>query len=207
MKRLIKKSFNILNSNEVEYKIDFENSNLNLLPPYFKTFIQVFKLGCEFMTTEYKVILGNDFSNPKQFCAIDQFYKKSISGREMDNGILSLFSTQELSEELIEYKNQSNYWHNSGFIRFCSLNYGTDKLLLGIADNVKDEIWRWGGDYPNLHDKIANDIFDLFSMMRLFICEEDWEDICGEDIINFDIDSSKLYKNWGDDFWQLMKRN
>lgn len=67
-----------MNSNEVEYKIDFENSNLNLLPPYFKTFIQVFKLGCEFMTTEYKVIFGNDFSNPKQFCAIDQFYKKVL---------------------------------------------------------------------------------------------------------------------------------
>jgi tRNA U34 5-carboxymethylaminomethyl modifying GTPase MnmE/TrmE len=72
----------------------------------------------------------------------------------------------------------------------------SDVLLIGVEDNNKDEIWRYGtGDLNETCSKLANNIFEFISKLN--------ESIDYENLDTHNIEVEQIYRNLNETFWRV----
>ena len=108
-----------------------------------------------------------------------------------------LLSLEELAEEFDKYAGQKEEYHKTGFVQIGEMQNNAIKILLGIAEDVIEQITIC--DESGHHKKIANDIFHFFTFVNRY-----WSD---KDIVkatNGAKTGEDLYQNWGENFWRVI---
>jgi len=108
-----------------------------------------------------------------------------------------LLSLEELAEEFDKYAGQKEEYHKTGFVQIGEMQNSTIKILLGIAEDVMEQIMIC--DESGHHKNIANDIFHFFTFVNRY-----WSD---KDIVkatNGAKTGEDLYQNWGENFWRVI---
>ncbi|WGK66190.1 SMI1/KNR4 family protein [Croceiramulus getboli] len=152
------------------------------LPPIFRSFIAVFKPY--FAHIKVKKISQEGF----QSFVVPFYSSQDLKEYTSDDDELAFESFKE-AEDLFSFE-PSNKGYLEDLVFISNHGYGGG-LLVGIGEHNKDQI------YHNADSTVikfmANNIFELIHKMEL---------------IQFDfetpsIDTSRLYKNWGEDFWRV----
>jgi len=204
MKKMIYKGFELIRNIESIPDIGMKIIKESNLPPLFLKYISLFEIGDNYINVPISsFICEKDSSYMRQYAGLIYFDNESLNGIEIDHEISSLYTYDELLDEYNRFLNKEEEWHRKGFMKFGYFGFGSDILLIGIENNVRDEIWRRGVDFSNLYDKLASDIFDLMSKIKLFVCEDDLEETCGEELEECDVDVSDFYRIYGEDFWRI----
>ncbi len=171
---------------------------IQLLPPIFLNFISIYKIGYDSFKTE--LIVLND--EKMDFYALTTIttYDGVMMGNEAYFGTIDqVFPYIKILDEIEKYKNKEENWNKMGFIQI-GLIYEGDVLLLGIEDNNRDEIWRYGrGLLSNVHTKLEDNIFDLFMRSKEILLQEDLED--------WGVKPNQIYKLLTENFWRVRKEN
>jgi hypothetical protein len=171
---------------------------IQLLPPIFLNFISIYKIGYDLFKTE--LIVLND--EKMDFYALTTIttYDGVMMGNEAYFGTIDqVFPYIKILDEIEKYKNKEENWNKMGFIQI-GLIYEGDVLLLGIEDNNRDEIWRYGqGLLSNVHTKLEDNIFDLFMRSKEILLQEDLED--------WGVKPNQIYKLLTENFWRVRKEN
>ncbi len=154
------------------------------LPPIFKSFYTVFQPY--FLMEKYKASKGEEFK---------QFTKLIYSSLELETYTheedeFGLDSFKDL-EEMLSFE-PSNKDHLKDLLFIGNHGYWGG-IMVGIGSNNADKIFSNTGPKPVKY--VANNIFELIHKMVIVHDEidEPW------------IDKSKLYKNWGEQYWRVNK--
>lgn len=162
------------------------------IPPIFKLFISTYNLGYEMLLTE-RVKRNN--LELEFFTKVILFENYLINNEEYNATIDLVFNIPDLIIEYNKFINIEDNWHKEGLMKVGLLFHG-DVLLVGISQEKKDEIWRYGnGLLQTTFCKLDNNIFSLFSRLK--------QDIDGEQLEYLNVKEPNLYKNWGEDFWRV----
>ncbi len=162
------------------------------IPPIFSLFLKHYKVGEDFLATKY-IKHKNTERVLEKFI---MFENEIIEGEEYYATIDYLFDYEKLLDEFDKYDDRIENWNREGFVQI-GLMYWGDVLLLGVGNNNKDEIWRYGNGLINTHIcKLDNNIFDFFSRLKSLLDLETLDELEIKD-------PSQLYRNWGDNFWRV----
>jgi hypothetical protein len=113
--------------------------------------------------------------------------------------VIHIFPYKKILDEIEKYKKKEENWNQIGLIQI-GLIYQGDVLLLGVENENRDEIWRYGqGLLSNVHTKLEDNIFDLFMRSKEVLLQEDLED--------WGIKPYQIYKLLSEDFWRVRKEN
>jgi len=133
---------------------------------------------------------------------IEMNTKEVLKGKEYDDEYGWLFSYNQLLEELENYKQKKEEWNKKGFIQIGHMQHW-DIILLGIESHNVEEIWVFGHTLLDCvgkkYARFSKNIFDFISLLEQFWVAEDLEEA--------GLDSSRVYKNWGEDFWRVREDN
>jgi hypothetical protein len=100
-----------------------------------------------------------------------------------------------LEDEIEKYHQKTEKWNELGFIQIWLMHY-EDILLLGMNGERLDEIWRYGqGMIGVVTSKLDGNIFDFMKRLK--------ESISYEDIEDWRINPSDIYKKLGEGFWRV----
>ena len=160
-----------------------EKYNLNL-PPIYRSFISVFKP----YFAHQKVKTGDD----ERFQSfIVPFYSScKQESYNIDDDELAFESFKDI-EELFKFERS-----NEGYLKdlLFIANHGySGGLLVGIGKDNKDQIFH--NTDSTVITFMANNIFELIHKIELVECDFDTPPI----------NTSSLYKNWGEEFWRIKK--
>ena len=170
--------------------------NNHQFPPKFLDFITLFKIGYKSFKFE-KIVLNDDEMDFYPLTSIVTYDGIQVDGGEYFGTIDHIFPYKKLLDEIEKYKNKEENWNKIGFIQI-GLIYQGDVLLLGVENKNRDEIWRYGqGLLSNVHTKLEDNIFDLFMRSKEILLQEDLED--------WGIKTSQIYKLLTEDFWRVRK--
>jgi hypothetical protein len=168
----------------------------NFLPPKFSFFLKEYSLGEAFYYKDYflfdkNLILLNSIS-----------FQKRLEDNIYTNTISNFLDLSQIKKDYLTYlESETKQGFYEGFLSIGHFSKA-DTIILGIDNSNKDEIWIIAGDLgferPDIL-KIADDIYDFF-------------DNCFEEIINLNLEikglnTSQLYRNWGEDFWRVREEN
>lgn len=172
--------------------------NNNQLPPKFLDFISLFKIGYDLFKTE-KIVLNDEEMDFHGLTTIITYNGVMMEDEEYFGTIDYLFPYNTILEEIEKYKNKDENWNKLGFIQI-GLFYEEDVLLLGVEDENRDEIWRYGqGLLSNVHTKLEDNIFELFMRSKEILLQDNLQD--------WGIKPSQIYKLLSEDFWRVRKEN
>ncbi len=189
----MKKGLSLLNQRPLNEKIQ-SMGNLEIFPQHFRTFISLYNLGYEMLNPEKLINKNHEL---EIFVAIKMFDDFFINGESYSATIDLIFDMPQLFEEYQNYLKKVDRWHDLGFMKIGLMFYG-DVLLLGIGDDKKDQIWRYGNGLLNTTCcKLDNDIFIFFSRLK--------EEIDLDKLEELGFSVNHLYKNWKDDFWRVWR--
>ncbi len=163
----------------------------DLIPPYFKLFLNQFQVEINYSTEN--TVYFNDKKH--HFSKFEMFNNEIINREEYYSTIDSIFNYDRLLEEVNKYKRKEENWNRLGLMQI-GLMHSSDVLLIGLEEKNLDQIWRYGQGMGIVTCKLDDNIFDFFSRLKLVIDEEALNEIGI-------IDSKKLYRNWGEDFWRV----
>lgn len=152
------------------------------LPPIYRSFISVFKP----YFAHHKVRKTNQ--EGYQSFIIPFYSSLELAEYTSDDDELALESFKEV-EELFSFE-PSNKGHLTDLLFIANHGYGGG-LLVGIGENNKDQIFHNADS--TVVNFMANNIFELIH--KIGLVQYDFE--------TPPIDTSSLYKNWGEDFWQI----
>ncbi|MDF7822058.1 hypothetical protein P1X15_30865 [Runella sp. MFBS21] len=161
------------------------------ISPLYQHFISNYKLGLKGIQKQ-KLFYDNHLMS---LTSIGFFI--TIADKLYENSVYYFFSEEEILEELYKYLNNPLDYHLEGFILIGRFDIA-DSILLGIEGEHVNEIWSLNGDLGHERPEIQMISEDIFSFFRL----------CKEVIIEMslkmrDINTSQLYRNWGEDFWRV----
>lgn len=201
-KKLIRKGLELLKQIDKKPKILENIIQENKFPPKMLMFLANYKVGFhDIMFLEETYPYGKlNTKIPIALYTADYIRLKTLfDGEEYTNYFFELLNYEELIIEYKEYENITCEWHDNGFIKIGFMAPFRDLLLLGVEEENKDEIWRFG-EYrgpktTSDYFKFDDNIFDFMSRL-----EQYWSD---KDLKDKGIDSSLVYKNWGEDFWRV----
>jgi len=164
----------------------------NLLPILFKVFISHYQVGENW--TRGDLILVDEQTGRKVGLTQISMYEPT-----KDNGYHAcldyIFDYPRLLTEIDNYRNKAENWNDLGFIQI-GLMYWSDVLLLGVENNNRGEIWRYGtGDLNETCSKLANNIFEFMGRLQ--------ESIDHESLDDHNIDLDQLYRNLSEPFWRV----
>lgn len=166
----------VLNINNLEQDYGIE------LPPIYRSFITVFKP----YFAHHKIKKSNE-EGYKSF--IIPFYSSlELNEYTSDDDELAFESFKEV-EELLSFE-PSNKGHLKDLLFISNHGYGGG-LLVGIGENNKDQIFH-NTDSTTVQF-MANNIFELIHKIGLVQYDFDPPSI----------DTSNLYRKWGEDFWRI----
>jgi len=160
-----------------------ETNNNCRLPPVYRAFITVFKPY--FKNVEYY----DEMSDLKKGFLTDVYSSIEKESYTIDDDELSLESFMEVSDSF-KYESFENYRKDLGLIPIAFHGHGGG-LMVGINEENSDKIYLIKDSTE--FKFMANNIFELIQKMDVVIA-------------NFDdpsFDATKLYKNWGEDFWRV----
>lgn len=150
------------------------------LPPIYRTFISVFKPNF----ADHKVKMNGDFRS-----FLVPFYSSlNLNEYSSEDDEMALENFKRPEEALTFLRSKEDYVKDYLFIA----NHGyAGGLLVGIADHNQDQIFH-SVDTEEI-EFIAGNIFEFLHRMQL---------------VQFDfeapsVNTSKLYKKWGEDFWRV----
>ncbi|MEZ4907015.1 MAG: hypothetical protein R2771_05105 [Saprospiraceae bacterium] len=167
------------------------------LPPMFTVFLTLYKVGYQAFSYE-KIVLNDDDMDEYLLSKITMYNNVEIDGGKYTGSLDYIFPYIKLEEEIEKYHLKSEKWNELGFIQIGLMHYG-DILLLGINNDKSDEIWRYGqGMIGNVASKLDDNIFDFMKRLKESISYEDLED--------WRISQSDIYKNLGEDFWRVREK-
>ena len=153
-----------------------------ILPPIYKSFISVFKPY--FAHQKVKKINKDEY----QSFIVPIYSSLELENYTSDDDELALESFKEVDELLTFERSNIGYLKDLLFIA----NHGYDGgLLVGIGEQNKDQIFHNADS--TIIEFMANNIFELIHHIGLV--QHDFE--------TPPIETSKLYKNWGEDFWRI----
>ena len=170
----------ILNIEELEAK-----SNIKL-PPIYRAFITTFKA----YFPNFQFDLGE--SEEK----VNLIFPKYFSGSSKqefsinDNSICPMDFKEP--EELLLFDHDDMWAGWEGDIIFIANHSYWGGLMLGIKDHNADKIYHQDGGPTKL---IANNIFEFLKDVYYVEDSDDYPNV----------DLSKLYRNWNENFWRLRK--
>jgi len=155
------------------------------LPPIYRSFISVFKPEFAFIKIKRPNEDYQGFIYPCYSTKVKETYT-------MDDDEL-MFSHFRSPEELFVY-GQSNVDHLKGYCLIAEHSYAGG-LLVGIGEHNQDQIFHIA-DSADI-SFMENNIFELIHRMGLV------HDNMDPPLDPPLVDTSKLYKNWGEDFWRM----
>lgn len=195
--KLLRQGLELLRANDSISEVLSEMLLSKKFPPLFLKYLTLFKVGVEGRLRGESVVLYDSNMDKFGFAATYQFENELIQGQEYEMIIGNIFDYSKLNSEYAKYKDRTAHEHKFGLIRFADFSHSDDMLCIGVEDHNLDEIWRYGPVLEDQTNKLANDIFEFMGKLKQYICEEDLEE--------YEIDTSQLYKNWGEDFWRVRR--
>jgi hypothetical protein len=187
------KGLNLLNC--LSSKSESLEKVLNILeiPDIFKLFLSIYEVDYKMLKNELLFINGRH----EIFMNFQLFRNFSINNENYNATIDRILEYEALVLEYMAYKEKSENWHQIGLMKIGFLFHG-DLLLLGIENDKRDEIWRYGnGLLSKVCCKLDNNIFEFFSRLIL--------DFDTELLDEYNLDISSLYKKFGEDFWRVQE--
>lgn len=167
-----------------------------ILPAFFLNFISLYKIGYQTFRLE-KIVLDDQEMVLYPLTAISMYEGVEMNGEEYFSTIDHIFSYQKILEEVKKYQNKEENWNTKGFVQIGLMFHG-DVLLLGVEHENKDEIWRYGQGLLNqVHSKLEDNIFNFFMRAK--------EVLLIDDIVDWGINTSRIYKRLDEDFWRVEK--
>ena len=161
------------------------------LPQKFSLFLNHFRVGENFIISKYLKYKNTDYV----LHHLIMFDNESLEGEKYYAVIDYIFSYEKLVDEYEKYKLNVENWNREGFMQIGLMFWG-DVLLLGMEGDRKDEIWRYGnGLIRTVLSKLDENIFIFFSRLKCTVDSETLEEL--------KINTSQLYRNWGEDFWRV----
>jgi hypothetical protein len=165
--------------------------NITEIPQKFALFLNHYKVGDGSYISKYLKYKNDDYVLNR----LIMFDNEILEGEEYYAVIDYIYEYEKLIEEYGKYKNKVENWNKEGFMQIGIMYWG-DVLLLGVEEDKKDEIWRYGNGLVNtVLSKLDNNIFDFFSRLKSAVDTETLEEL--------NINTSQLYRNWGEDFWRV----
>jgi hypothetical protein len=180
--------------NLLKQKSGFHNLAISELPEKFKFFLSNFITGDQNTFKIERMLFENDLI---AFTYIN-FYSEE-NGYE--NSISYLFSEEDIKKEMLSKELNKEKYHQEGFIVIGCFDI-RDVILMDINSENKDQIWTWDGEYSFEKSKcfkIAENIFDFLNKCKIEIIEMN--------LSARNINTSQLYRNWGEDFWRVREEN
>ena len=175
----MKKGLELLFSRSLNSNIDVEAleaiHNITL-PPLYKIFIKSFIIGDNNILCE-KTIL-------------DSAYKNAFTYFIYEPNPDIIFSGFNEIEKALGIRHLDDTWMEKKYlpIGYCGFNGG---VLLGTTESDKDKIIIEMVDLEPRFSILAENIFEFVRGLVLVSNSK------------VDIDKTKLYKNWGEDFWRI----
>ena len=187
---------------ELIKQVDLKSEGLSelvsnqLLPNKFIDFISLYSIGYQSFNLE-KIVLDDEEMDIYPLTTISIYDGVMMYEEEYHATIDHIFPYVQIVNEISNYNDKVENWHHKGFIQIGLLFHG-DVLLLGIENDNRDEIWRYGQGLLNkVHSKLEDNIFSFFCKAKEKVLIEDLED--------WKINVDQLYKNWKDDFWRVKR--
>jgi hypothetical protein len=153
-----------------------------VLPPIYKSFISVFD-PC-FAHLKVKKTGQEKF----QSFVVPCYSSSDLNEHTYDDDELSFDYFREV-EEVLSFE-RSNEGHLVDLLFIAHHGY-SGGLLVGIGENNKDQIFH--NTDSTVVTYVANNIFELIHRMELVQYDSETPSV----------QTSKLYKNWGEDFWRV----
>jgi len=190
---ILKRSFELFKPRDKNEKIhleEFKEYFEQEVPPVYKAFISNFDV------TEQEWINGHNVlpENWERSTSIGDFMYLNDDNILVYN-FFSLEKSIKANENLKKNSSNSFYIDNQHrFVPIASCAFGM-VLLLGLSGEYGDKIYTEDGtdDEPKC---VANDIFEFISGFALLE-----SDVIAPGVKEY----SKLYMNWGEDFWRIKK--
>lgn len=165
---------------------------INDLPPLFRCFLNLYDIGYEMLNVDKLKVKEKEVLS---FIKVEMFNNYPLNNEKYNATIDLVFGFLQLIVEFNKYKEKEDHWHDMGFMKIGLMFHG-DVLLLGMVESNKDEIWRYGnGLLDTVSCKLDDNIFSFFTRLNQNVDLEVLEDL--------EVNSSQLYKNWGEDFWRV----
>lgn len=155
------------------------------LPPIYRSFISVFKPYFAHLK------IKKDNNGYRSF-VVPLYSSLKLEEYTIDNDELSFDSFMELEKVLKLHSRNPRFLEEYLFI--AEQGY-SDGLMLGIGQENQDKIYH--NNDTESPEFFANNIFEFLSDMKLVHYDFD----------EAPVDTSKLYKNWGEDFWRKRKED
>jgi len=184
----------LLKQSESKKENFLTQEELILLPEKFKFFLDLYAVGPSAIQTE-TVVLDDGVEDQYKLTAVDQYDHVLMEGEEYYNTLGGFFDIGRLKDEISNYSKQSENWNKLGFVQIGLMAFA-DVLLIGVEDSNYDQIWRYGtGLVTNTCSKLENNIFEFVCRAREVLLTEDLDD--------WGITESQLYKNINERFWRV----
>ena len=151
------------------------------LPHMYKLFAQTFELtDIEEMVDKYY--------DPKYD---DYYYCSTIIYEPEPDRIL--FGGLHSAENALRTWSNDDFWMQSGYL---PISKGTSKgIVIGLTEEIKDQVFFDEIDVNQRFRKIADNIFEFVQNLVFHHMDEE--------LLNEGVSFSKLYKNWGEDYWRV----
>lgn len=150
------------------------------LPPLYKVFMQTFYCtGTEYLYTEKFLKTDN---TPSLLAATSAY--RGIEGTESFAGFYDL-------ETVLNAKDQIEEWSGNNYLPIADAFHGHGAILVGTQPQDQDQIILHNDEFDRF-TKIADNIFEFSRNIELEV-----------EFYEYHVNHSKLYKNWGENFWRL----
>ncbi len=187
----MKKGISLLNSLSLKNK-EFEKIlEIKEFPMFFRIFLQNYEVGDRMLQNEMLFINGNF----EIFLKFQMFDNHLLFSENYNATIDKILDYEDLYLEFDNFTKKKENWHELGLLKIGYLFYG-DILLIGMEENNKDEIWRYGnGILSEITCKLDDNIFDFFNRLKISVDT----DLLDE----WNIKESQIFKNYGESFWRI----
>ena len=182
----MKKGFEFCLAKDDTAQIDLSGLQINL-PPKYIDFINCYKTGENAFDKEY--FLDPQINIKLPLVGIS-YFNQSISPEELS--IDCFWSLDKVISFLENGGSKETEWKDFKLLKIGDFAYPNGVgIYLSLSKNTLDEIWLvdWSGE--NKRIKLENNIYSFVKRFK------------GKLISSYSSYESKLYKNWGEDFWRV----
>lgn len=177
-------SFNL---EEIEKQFGF------VFPPFYRLFIETFETGKQSFKSEY-------FLNPKRnekYILNAPLFEPLKDNEKWFLSISGFFSIQEIYNDWNNYLKNEKEWEEFRFLRISDIGQGGG-LFVSTRPEDLDVIYQVVWDWDEPYFRVADNIFEFIKGLTLPLATNPLPD---------NYDTSKLYKNYGEDFWRVREES
>ncbi len=187
--------FELLSTRKVDEIVNVEALEIAFgleLPPLYKLFVNTFNLGEGYPLKSEEYL--DPESNEKYYCAGALYYPLK-DNEKWHLSVSYFYDIEQILNDWQTYIKNEKEWEEFGFLRIAGIGQGGG-LFVGTRYENRDMIYEVVWDWEEPYFKVADNIFDL---MKGFAYTDD-------ENLQTGVSKNQLYKNWGDNFWQVRER-